>query len=95
VHSDALKNTIGQTLTRFVGAYAEGSMSRGALGATEGGSANGFKNAISETATERAQAWAEDMKKERMWIEIPSGSESWAVLTQAFVFRDPGSTFGR
>ena len=32
VHSEAVKNTVGQTLTRFVGAYAEGSMQRGALG---------------------------------------------------------------
>ena len=95
IHSDALKNTVGQTLTRFIGAYAEGSMQRGALGASEGGRDNGLKNAIAETAKDRAEAWAEDMKKERKWIELRAGSEFYAVVTQPFTFRDPGATYGR
>ena len=95
VHSDAVKNAIGQTVTRFIGAYAEGSMQRGPLGSSEGGHENGLKNAIAETAKDRAEAWAEGMKKERKWIEIESGNESLAVLTQSFVFREPGATYGR
>jgi hypothetical protein len=31
VQSDGVKNAVGQTLTRFVGAYAAGSMNTGAL----------------------------------------------------------------
>ncbi len=95
VHSEALKNTIGQTLTRFIGAYAEGSMERGPLGANTGGSENGMRNAVAETAKDRADALATDLKKEKKWIEIESNSESLAVLTQAFVFRDPGAVYGR
>jgi type IV secretory pathway VirB10-like protein len=95
VHSEALKNAVGQTLTRFIGAYAEGSMQRGVLGASEGGSENGLKNAIAATAKDRAEAWAETMKKEKKWIEIDAGQEVSAVLTQAFPFREPGNTNGR
>lgn len=95
VHSDAFKNTVGQTFTRFIGAYAEGSMQRGALGGNPGGSDNGWKNAISETAKDRAEAWAEGMKKEKRWIEVSNTTEFYAVLTKNFAFRDPGSTNGR
>lgn len=95
VHSEAVKNTIGQTITRFIGAYAEGSMSRGQLGASEGGHSNGMKNAIAETAKDRANAWAEDLRKEKKWIELDAGTESLAVLNQAFTFRDPGATYGQ
>lgn len=95
IHSDAAKNTVGQTLTRFIGAYAEGSMQRGALGANQGGDDNGLKNAVAATAEDRAEAWAEDMKKERKWIELKAGAEFYAVVTQAFVFRDPGAINGR
>lgn len=95
VHSDAVKNTVGQTLTRFIGAYAEGSMQRGALGGNPGGGDNGLKNAIAETAKDRAEAWAEGMKKEKRWIEVSERTEFYAVLTQNFAFRDPGSTYGR
>jgi type IV secretory pathway VirB10-like protein len=94
VHSEAIKNTIGQTLTRFIGAYAEGSMSRGQFGAAEGGHENGVKNAIAATAKDRAEAWAEDMKQEKRWIELQAGAESLVVLNQPFVFRDPGATYG-
>ena len=95
LHSEALKNVIGQTVTRFIGAYAEGSMQRGALGASQGGTDNGLKNAVAQTAQDRANAWADDMKKEKKWIELQSGEESNAVLTQPFSFRDPGVTYGR
>jgi len=94
VHSDALKNTIGETITRFIGAYAQGSMQQGSLGSAPGGSENGLKNAVAETAKARADAWGEDMKKEKKWIELEPGTESVAVLTQSFLFRDPGATYG-
>lgn len=92
VHSNAFKNTVGQTLTRFIGAYAEGSMQRGAFGGNPGGSDNGWKNAIGETAKDRADAWADDLKKEKKWIELRAGTESFAVLNQPFTFRDPGGS---
>lgn len=95
VHSEALKNTVGQTLTRFIGAYAEGSMQRGALGENPGGDDNGWKNAIAETAKDRAEGWASDLKKEKRWIEISNQTEFYAVLTVNFAFRDPGTTYGR
>lgn len=95
VKSEALKNTVGQTLTRFIGAYAEGSMSRGQLGSNEGGHQNGMKNAIAETAKDRANSWAEDMNKEKKWIELKMGMEFYTVLNQPFRFNDPGATNGR
>jgi type IV secretory pathway VirB10-like protein len=95
IHSDAVKNTVGQTLTRFIGAYAEGSMQRGAMGGNPGGRDNGWKNAIAETAKDRAESWAEGMRKEKRWIEISERTEFYAVLTQNFAFRDPGATYGR
>lgn len=95
VHSEALKNAVGQTLTRFVGAYAEGSMQRGAMGGNPGGHENGMKNAVAETAKDQAEAWANDLKKEKRWIEISNSTEFFAVLTASFTFRDPGSTYGR
>lgn len=93
LHTEALKNTVGQTLTRFIGAYAEGSMQRGALGGAPGGDDNGWKNAIAETAKDRSESWAEDLKKEKKWIEIPAGTEFFAVLKESFTFRDPGGSF--
>lgn len=95
VHSDAVKNTVGQTLTRFIGAYAEGSMQRGSMGANQGGNDNGLKNAVAETAKDRAEAWADDLKKQKSWIEVSNGTEFYAVLTANFAFRDPGATYGR
>lgn len=94
VHSEALKNTIGQTFTRFVGAYAEGSMQKGALGANAGGDDNGMKNAVAETAKDRADAWAHDLQKEKKWIELNSNVEFFMLLSSSFLFRDPGS-YGR
>lgn len=95
VHSETMKNVIGQTMTRFIGAYAEGSMQRGSLGENPGGAENGLKNAISETAHDRAERWADDLKKEKRWIEISNRTEFFAVLTANFAFRDPGATYGQ
>lgn len=94
VHSDGVKNAVGQTLTRFVGAYAAGSMNTGAFGANQGGNVNGMRNAIAQTATDRANSMGETMQKERKWIELESGTETVAVLNQAFSFRDAGTTYG-
>jgi len=94
IKSDALKNSLGQTMTRFIGAYAEGSISRGAFGASSGGNNNGIKNAIAETSKDRADEWAQDLSKERKWIELKSGTKFFAVLTQSFSFRDPGHLEG-
>lgn len=95
VHSEAAKNAIGQTITRFISAYADGSMQRGAFGGNPGGHDNGMKNAIAETAKDRANNWAEDMKKERKWVELQNGTSFFAVVTQEFQFRDPGNSYGR
>lgn len=95
VHSDGVKNAVGQTLTRFVGAYAAGSMSTGMLGANQGGHDNGLRNAVAQTATDRANAMGEDLQKERKWIELDSGTNTIAVLSQPFTFRDAGATYGR
>lgn len=95
VHSDGFKNTAGQILTRFISAYAEGSMQKGAFGASQGGSENGLKNAVAETAKDRGEAWAEDLKKQKRWIEVGMDSEFLAVINQPFTFRDPGTTNGQ
>lgn len=95
VHSDGMKNAVGQTLTRFVGAYAAGSMSTGMLGANQGGNANGLRNVIAQTATDRANAMGEDLQKERKWIELDAGIDTVAVLSQPFIFRDAGAMNGR
>ena len=65
------------------------------MGAAPGGAENGLKNAVAETAKARADTWAEDLKKEKKWIELEAGAESFAVLNQPFSFRDPGATYGR
>ena len=95
VKSDALKKTIGETLTQFIGSYAEGSMNQGAFGANNGGVSNGLKNAVAQTAKERANNMAEAIKKERKWIEIEAGTDTLAVLSQSFAFKDPGAVYGR
>jgi type IV secretory pathway VirB10-like protein len=95
VHSDGVKNAVGQTLTRFVGAYAAGSMNTGAFGANQGGNENGLRNAVAQTATDRANAMGEELQKERKWIKLQSGAETFAVLNQPFTFRDAGATYGR
>jgi type IV secretory pathway VirB10-like protein len=95
VRSDGVKNAVGQTLTKFVGAYAAGSMNTGMLGANQGGHENGLRNAVAQTATDRANAMGEALQKERKWIELDSGTETFAVLNQPFTFRDAGATYGR
>lgn len=94
VHSDGMRNAVGQTLTRFVGAYAAGSMNTGAFGENRGGNVNGLRNAIAQTATDRANAMGENMQKERKWIELANGTETIAILNQPFTFRDAGAIYG-
>jgi len=94
VHSELVKNVVGQTMIRFLGAYAAGSMQRGSFGQNPGGAENGFKNAISETAQDQAERWANDLRQEKRWIEISNRTEFYAVLTENFAFRDPGATYG-
>ena len=95
VQSDGVKNAVGQTLTRFVGAYASGSMNTGAFGANQGGHVNGMRNAIAQTATDQANSMGEGMQKERKWIELNAGAETIAVLNQPFMFRDAGAIYGQ
>ena len=95
VSSNAVKNTVGETLTQFIGAYAQGSMSQGAFGASDGGVSNGLKNAVAQTAKERASSMAETMKKEKKWIELSAGTDTQAVLSQSLSFKDPGAIYGR
>lgn len=93
VHSDAVKNALGQTMTRFIGAYAEGSMERTAFFGSPGGKENGMKNAIAETAKDQADRMADKLKKEREWLELQPGQEFLALLTEPFRFRDPGGSY--
>lgn len=95
VKSDAVKNTVGQTITGFIGAFAAGSITSGMLGASEGGLSNGLKNAVAQTAKDRANDFGENLKKEHRWIELVAGTPLTAILSQAFVFRDPGAAYGR
>lgn len=94
VHSKRAQNIAGSTISRFVGAYAEGSMTRGVLGHSKGGAENGLKSAVAETAKDQADSYASDLKREKRWIELETGSDSLVVLKQPFAFRDPGS-YGR
>lgn len=94
VHSNGYKNTAGQLVTRFIGAYAEGSMQKGAFGASDGGRENGLKNAIAETAKDRGENWADGLKTQKRWIEVGADQEFFAVINQPFTFRDAGSTNG-
>jgi hypothetical protein len=50
------------------------------LGANQGGHENGLRNAVAQTATDRANAMGEELQKERKWIELDSGAETFAVL---------------
>lgn len=91
VHSTEAKNVMGQTVTKFVGAYAAGSLNMGPFGANPGGNKNGLKNAIAETASERANKMGQEWQKERKWVELDAGTMVTSVLNQAFSFREPGS----
>lgn len=95
VHSDGVKNAVGQTLTRFVGAYAAGSMNTGVFGANQGGHKNGLRNAVAQTATDQANDMGEEMQKERKWIELRGGTETTAVINQSYTFRDAGAFYGQ
>lgn len=91
IHSKRAQNVAGGMISRFIGAYAEGSMSRGLLGFSQGGSENGLKQAVAETAKDQADSYASDLKKEKRWIELEAGTDCLAVLKQPFAFRDPGA----
>ncbi len=95
VHSSAARNIVGQTVTKFVGAYAAGSLNMGPFGANPGGNKNGLKNAIAETASERANQMGETWQKERKWVELDAGTQIVSVLNQPFSFKEPGSTNGQ
>lgn len=94
IRSESFKNAVGQTMTKFVGAYAAGSINTGMFGANPGGNKNGLRNAIAQTATERANAMGETLQKEKKWAELQSGQEIIAILNQPFSFRDPGGVYG-
>jgi hypothetical protein len=89
-HSDALKNTAGQLIGRFVGGVAEGAISRTPFGSSQGGIQNGLLQGAADTAKDRTDAWSEDLKKLRAWIELEVGARFQVILTQPFIFRDPG-----
>lgn len=91
IHSDGWKNLAGQMITRFGSAMAEGAMTRNQTGESAGGIKNGLLNGLGETGHEQSDAFADDLKKKRSWIEIPADTSVDVVLTDFFVFRDPGS----
>ena len=95
IHSSAVRNAVGETMTRFIGAYAQGSMQTGIFGAGPGGNENGWKSAVAQTANDQANALAENLKKEKRWIELSPQVEFFAVLTNNFIYRDPGAINGR
>ena len=90
VHSKSLKNTAGQFVSRFAGAFAEGSQQRDFLGNSRGGVQNGLLNAVGETAKDRTNWYAEDLKKEHQWIEIPRAQEFNVILFEPYSANDPG-----
>ena len=92
VHSKSLRNAAGQFVTRFISAYADGSQQRDFMGNSRGGAENGMLNAIGETAKDRTNAYAEDLKKEHQWIDIDQNKEFNVILTQTFTFNEPGVT---
>lgn len=89
-HSDALKNTAGQFVSRFVGGVAQGAMTRSPFGVSQGGIQNGLLQGVADTAKDRTDSWSEDMKKPRAWIELEAGARFQVILSQPFIYRDPG-----
>jgi hypothetical protein len=89
-HSNAVTNTAGQMISHFMGGFAEGAISHGMLGASPGGLQNGLLQGTADTAKDRAGAWSEDLKKPRAWIELEAGVKFQVILSQPFIFRDPG-----
>lgn len=83
IYSDGVKNTAGQVLTTFVGGLAAGSMQTDVFGRSKGGLENGLLVAVAETARGRAQNYGERLKSEREWIEISSGTECDALLSES------------
>lgn len=94
IGSDAGKNIVGQALSRFIGAYAEGSMERGMFGVSSGGDSNGWKSGVAEVAKAQADGLAQGLQKERRWIEIDASKPQQAILTEPFVFRAQGGGSG-
>lgn len=89
-HSDALKNTAGMLIGRFVSGMADGAITRTPFGANQGGIQNGLLQGVADTARDRTDAWSEDMKKPRAWVDLHTGAQFQVILSQPFVFRDPG-----
>lgn len=94
-HGNGVTNAFGHTLSKVVAAYAEGSKETGPLGANRGGHTNGVRNAVAETARDRSEAWAQDLQKQVRWVTLKAGTNFHALVTQPFVFRDPGATYGQ
>jgi hypothetical protein len=92
-HSDAVKNTAGQMVSHFVEGFAEGAINRGPFGANQGGVQNGLLQGAADTAKDRTNAWSEDLKKPKEWVELQAGSRFQVILSQPFVFRDPGGVY--
>ena len=95
LEGNSTTNAFGQTFSSIVAAYAEGSKETGPLGANRGGHENGVRNAVAETARDRSASWAQDLQKEVRWITLNAGTDLFALVTQPFVFRDPGATYGQ
>ncbi len=93
IFSDGMKNTAGQVLTTFVGGLAAGSMETDILGRSKGGLTNGLLGAVSATAQSRAQAYGEELKTEREWIELRSGVECDAVLNESLGLQEGGGEY--
>lgn len=90
VYSDSVKNTAGELLTVFVGGLASGSMQNNIFGQSQGGLQNGLLNAVSQTAQNRAQAYGQKLQNEREWIEVATGQEGDAILTDSINLQEGG-----
>jgi hypothetical protein len=93
VFSDGAKNAAGQILTTFVGGLAQGSMETDLLGRSKGGIENGLLGAVAATAQSRAQSYGEKLKTEREWIELKTGTECDAVLSDSFKLQNGGDEY--
>lgn len=89
--SDGVKNSAGQLLTTFIGGLALGSMETDVLGRSKGGIENGLLNALSQTAKTKAENYGQKLKAEREWLEIASGTECDAVLSDSLNLQDWGN----
>jgi hypothetical protein len=91
IKSDELKNTTGQLITSFVGGYAAGAISTNFSGGSQGGVQNGLLSAVAATAKDHAQAYGDKLKNEREWMEIPSGFECDALITESLNLQQGGA----